>query len=1008
MVHYKIPKTLKKILTALATGIAVSLALVVLSQRNEFANRYFTQFEHMLYDLSFRFKYVITLENLTGKTIGGAQVNEVGENRIVIVDIDERALERLGSYNQWPRTYHADVVRYLHRGGASAITFDILFKNADFGERASNDILKVMEDIHPELDWEKQRNQIRSRFNHDSILVETVRQADFVVVCATTADAKNYTHRSQWEPMSTNVWQRRLSPESSLSPEYFPLGSVKKWDLMDNIFPELAQAANRMALVNVVPDEDGIHRKVPLFHGFPNPETTPDAQTRIYPVIALQTVAMLFGLPPDSIKIVAGSHVDLGKPLGIWKGYDGLLRTTYPHLTWPMMRQILRLRPQIEALDDTGSVQRVIDVSSQVIVEKDENNDLRAEILMAQELENIVLQILLSDDWENISSKTRREEQVELASPWFLSWDETKKAYMLSEEDYPEDAIEISPYTIEVLRESRNLINSMKVGERRFLSSNMQIRYDTQRKRYSSDFIVIEGSVLRDFFTLDTTKLHTLESSEIVRLGDPIHIPVDAHNRMQINYTGLYNVRQTRRPFQQISYFDMVAGRVDPGSFQGKVFLLGSTAAALFDLVSAPHESIYPGVLIHATLMENILNRNFLQILGEPQQMAIILLLAILVALMAQFFPPIIALAGLLLMILGYFLTNFQFFEDGLYLGLARQGVTIVLSFVAIMSLRYFFEEREKRLLNSMFKSYISPELIDIMVESETRPALGGSESVCTAFFTDIAGFSTFTEAIDSPKKLVDLLNEYLGAMTDILTINRGTLDKYIGDAIVAIFGAPLPMQDHALHACSVGLLMQKKLGELRAKWKSEEDKWPTLVHNMQMRIGINTGPMVVGNMGSSMRMNYTMMGDTVNLAARLESGAKQYGVFTVCSDITLQMAGPKNLVYRELDKVKVMGKNEPVITHELLALAGDSNSDLDKLIELWQQAKNAYRATEWEKAIMLFEQCLELEPYHPKRCPGSKTTPSHVFIERCRLFQTHPPVPFGQEWDGVYVATSK
>ena len=205
----------------------------------------------------------------------------------------------------------------------------------------------------------------------------------------------------------------------------------------------------------------------------------------------------------------------------------------------------------------------------------------------------------------------------------------------------------------------------------------------------------------------------------------------------------------------------------------------------------------------------------------------------------------------------------------------------IVLPFGINLTYKLFTEGKDKAYLKASFGNYVSPELIDQMFESGEAPSLGGEEGYNTAFFSDIASFSSFSEKLEATE-LVELLNEYLEAMTNILLENGGTLDKYIGDAIVAFYGAPMEVDDHELLACRTAIKMQKRLEELRGIWQEEGERWPEIVHHMQNRIGINTGPMVTGNMGSDSRMNYTMMGDTVNLAARLESSAKQYGIYTV------------------------------------------------------------------------------------------------------------------------------
>ena len=170
----------------------------------------------------------------------------------------------------------------------------------------------------------------------------------------------------------------------------------------------------------------------------------------------------------------------------------------------------------------------------------------------------------------------------------------------------------------------------------------------------------------------------------------------------------------------------------------------------------------------------------------------------------------------------------------------------------------------------------------------------------------------------------------------------------------------------------------------------------------------LELGAIVTGNMGSAMRMNYTMMGDAVNTAARLESGAKQYGVFTMCSEQTLKQAGPDNFVSRLIDKVKVMGKSEPVITYELLSTKGKATEEAALLVEKFNAAREAFVAQKWDDAEALYRECLELEPHHPDREPGCKTTPSHIFIERCQMYRENPPVAEGETWDGVYTATSK
>ena len=240
--------------------------------------------------------------------------------------------------------------------------------------------------------------------------------------------------------------------------------------------------------------------------------------------------------------------------------------------------------------------------------------------------------------------------------------------------------------------------------------------------------------------------------------------------------------------------------------------------------------------------------------------------------------------------------------------------------------------------------------------------------------------------------------------MTDILLEERGTLDKYEGDAIIAFFGAPMKLDDHAARACRVAAKMQSKLLDLRKKWVSEGDKWPEIVKQMRMRIGINSGSIVTGNMGSTQRMNYTMMGDSVNLAARLEEAAKQYGIFTQVSEFTKDLAG-EGFVWRELDTMRVVGKSEPVTTFDLLDSEEACEQNLRDLKEEFEKGLVLYKEMKWDEAIAQFNKSLVFENIRFPELEGQKTNPSLVYIDRCEEYKKNPPPA---DWDGVYVLTSK
>ncbi len=492
------------------------------------------------------------------------------------------------------------------------------------------------------------------------------------------------------------------------------------------------------------------------------------------------------------------------------------------------------------------------------------------------------------------------------------------------------------------------------------------------------------------------------------------HIPIDEKTNNFINYKhkipfyGLLDLYKSMK----VSYS---GGEPEIGreQIEGRIVLIGASAPLLGDNTITPmsykyHSGDSPKVLLHAKNTATILTNSGIRYYGRGS--AIIFSFLVLIIVLILFKTLQVRTAYILVMLLAassYFIGG-KLYDIG-YLMPIVEGLSAGVLFAFMASLVIFFEkDMDRSFLFDSFKTYLSESLIEDMYKNKIMPQLGGVEGIRTAFFTDIQSFSTFSEKIGSPTKLVELLNEYLSAMTDILLECQGTLDKYEGDAIIAFFGAPLEMADHAEKSCLAALRMQMKLGELRNKWKSEGDKWPEIVHAMRMRIGINTGSLVTGNMGSHVRMNYTMMGDAVNLAARLESGAKQYGVFTLVSEDTIKSVGPGKFLSRQIDTIRVVGKSEPVKIFELLCTTDIVPEDMRKCADTFARARQHYIKQEWDEAKALFEECLTYEPFHPDRSPGCKTTPSGVYIKRCKAFKEAPPVPEGQVWDGVYTATEK
>ncbi|NJB66820.1 adenylate cyclase [Desulfobaculum xiamenense] len=516
---------------------------------------------------------------------------------------------------------------------------------------------------------------------------------------------------------------------------------------------------------------------------------------------------------------------------------------------------------------------------------------------------------------------------------------------------------------------------------------------------------------------------------ESIKIGATV-IPVDREGRFLCNYRG------GRHTFRYVSASKVLDGSLGKDELKGTIAFVGTSAAGLLDLRATPFDATLPGVEVHANVVDNILAKDFIHAPSWAKGTEFLLTLGagLLTALLLTWAPALLSIIPVGACSVGIWYGAVWFMQEkGFYLSPLYSLIALSGNFALLTLVKFWREEGQKKFLHATFSSYLSPELINEMFENKQMPELGGEARTITAFFSDIQSFSTFSEKL-SATQLVELLNEYLTAMTDILIQNRGTLDKYEGDAIVAFVGAPMEVPDHALRACRITVGMQASLVDLRRKWAGEKqlpeeperntkgfpadqwapgDKWPKVVHEIKVRIGLNSGEIVVGNMGSTMRMNYTMMGDAVNLAARLESGAKQYGIYSMISEYVLEQpcmdengkpATVRDMVeVRFIDTITVVGKAEPVRVYELCAMKGELTDKEKRLFELFDAGMAHYLAMRWDEAIEAFTRALEIE-----RVPEGKTTPSQVYIGRCREYRENPPVPAGESWDGVYRMTKK
>jgi len=490
--------------------------------------------------------------------------------------------------------------------------------------------------------------------------------------------------------------------------------------------------------------------------------------------------------------------------------------------------------------------------------------------------------------------------------------------------------------------------------------------------------------VLKEGTRMQTTVRLSKNRVEEILLGD-IMIPVTERGDFLINYYGPTGT------FKYISATDVISGNVPKEDLKGKIVLIGATATATHDLHTTSYGPLNPGVEIQATVIENIINGDYLQ---RPAwipmlDISITLGVGLLSGLIGVYFKAIATALLLLVGVGGYMATDYLLFSRyGLSVHSIYPVFIQIFVYFFITLYRYIFEEKEKRFIKEAFSQYLAPTVVDRLVENPKLLKLGGERKVLTAFFSDVAGFSTIAEQLKA-EKLVDLLNDYLTDMTEIILKYEGTVDKYYGDAIIAFFGAPITLEDHASRTCLAAIDMQKRLAELREGWKKEGK------HELFMRTGINTGQMVVGNMGSTNRMDYTMMGDSVNLAARLEGVNKQYQTSTMISQFTYEMA-KNDIEAREVDSIRVVGKKEPIKIYELLGRKGETEDYIRLILPHFREGLDHYKNRRWEEGITCFENALNLH---------EDDGPSLTYFERCITFQNYPPPP---DWDGVFSMRTK
>ena len=916
-------------------------------------------------------------------------------NDIATVDIDTDALATIGKWSPWSRDKHLPVINVADEHGMDAFLFDFYF--IEDSERELN-----IKDIDFHEDSIVTVEQIKDKFpDPDNDLAAAAEKAGNIIF-AQSFKPKTRAQAADSVKKRTAVMDRRLSLLKEKN--YFRKVSKKDSAKYATIFSAydieapidvLIEKSDGIYFFQSDPDPDGLQRRFPLLILYGN---------RLFPAASLAMALKHYKVSFDSVVIEPGKYLrfDLPEPdehgrteihipinekgqmvvnwAGPWKDKETG--------KFDMMHYPYRMLKEFQEIEHPNYVM----AEYKKIANNQFNGNIKAAFSPA------------------VASINTSKKQIMVIAKKLLPMSMAEKWILNNPDGTAKEFKKLPPFMFDEIKNNNTIANA-------FLDSN-RTSIPTLDELVTNESISFESGMADYKFTSIKQLQLDLETS-IEKAGDKGSKKALKKTRAKLallerNFQIISNLHRNSMIDEQrplYFHFDPKKKRlavgegknkrsVVPFEFVGKKLYYGLTAAGTSDLNPMPFDSRYPMVGLHANALNTILDNRIIFEISKGWVAFIILGLGVLLAFGVPSLSPAMGGLATAITVGSYAWLSFWLFSNQfIWLDMVGPLSTMAVGYLGITVYNYIQEEKNKQFLKESFGTYVSPELIDQMYDSGEEPSLGGEEGYHTAFFTDIQSFSAFSEKL-SATDLVSLLNEYLTDMTNVLLENKGTLDKYIGDAIVAFYGAPIEIENHELWACRTAIIMQENLDVLRQNWQSEGERWPEIVHHMQNRIGINTGQMVTGNMGSESRMNYTMMGDTVNLAARLEASAKQYGIYIQIADTTYQPVKDQ-IVIRDLDFVRVMGKTEPAQVYELISETGKEPELYKKLLPAFHEALALYRNQNWSKAIEAFKASDDLEDMFP----GRKTNPSRIYIPRCEHYMDNPP---GDDWDGAWTLTSK
>ena len=871
--------------------------------------------------------------------------------RLGTIDIDNQSVTAEGRYQDWTRDKYTDVVRILSEYGARMVGFDVYF------------IEPSTKLVSEEQVWQLARQdsvalaELFAQVDHDELFRRTtsaagnVYLAQFIVVNDEELEPEELQakmeKRTPDEEEALEVIRQR-SPRLMVDPDESTLWRGFDFDPPLKL---LRDAARGFAYAQTVPDVDGARRRYPLVYQY---------EDVVFPSIALMMVCDHLEVPLNTVEVRPGDHVKLprarmssGKIKDIeipidhygnmnvnWTGKWNETFAHLPHigLRWAAGRE---------------RKQKLFDQIKEAVA---------ADPALARnprQLPAVLARAGFTDQAAN------RRAVVTYLQTSGMEQAFQRNAQLTAAEFWRGKVATPQPAQLELFDQIKR---TNRVAE--MLAADPQ-------------------ATLEDLHAAlpDTDPMALRQSAYFVRT----HL-VDGQ------------VPPGARPLFFYPYIVYEGKILTPASMQDKILFYGLTADGTTDLSVTPFQGSYPMVGIYPNVFNTILQGEFIRRIPNWLNSVLILALSVLISLVVPRLKVLRGAALIAAIVLIYsVIVFFAFTHANVWLEMIGPLLILIIGYLAQTIYGYVIKEREKDFVQGAFGHYLSPAVVDqIMNNPDMVTQLGGEERVMSAFFSDIASFSTISECL-TPGELVEFINEYLSEMCDIIEHYGGTIDKFEGDAIVAFFGAPLPYEDHAVRACMACIDQQHKLVELRERWKANKalpvplqqlrERWEaegrTFTH---VRMGVATGPMIVGNMGSRSRTDYTMMGDTVNLAARFESGQKIYGIGIMINDGNYNQV--KDLVEtRKLDLIQVVGKEEPVIAYEVLDRKGALTPEKYQVLELYNQGLAAYESFDFATAQKLFEQALEIDP---------EDGPSALYADRCEEYVESPPT------DLVFRAQSK